>query len=384
MSAKLIKNISIYMLPTCPGAMRSFAVFCLLIAVSCMLRGQNTNSAAATPAVQLQPGTNMPAGFPVYKDTGNPKEDAQRYDAANKAWMAANPGVIPAVVNSQWKAPGKTEIENNGTKVEHKTATIPPNQHYTQEGIPIPASQNAATEASVQPVQPQQVVPANYPKLVDTGNPEQDHRKFDIAKQAWIAANPAAYKKMFEEQSRQKDAGQVINNTQQVPELTKPETANNSPKDGQQTVMIPPPYNPNQHAVQQEMPVMPITQQIPAPVIETELPKGYPKYVDTGNVENADEQIAITANPHQLAEKYQVTQEDLSNMNAEKLEFIKAHPDIYEIIVEKKQNIQKGQIIQGQTLEKYKVTKDDLDKISPEKLIYMKAHPEVYDMIGIE
>ena len=71
-------------------------------------------------------------------------------------------------------------------------------------------------------------------------------------------------------------------------------------------------------------------------------------------------------------------------MPAEKLEYIKKHPDVYEIVVKKKPIIQEGQIIQGQTLEKYKVTKDDLDKINPEKLLYMKAHPEVYDLTEIE
>jgi hypothetical protein len=71
-------------------------------------------------------------------------------------------------------------------------------------------------------------------------------------------------------------------------------------------------------------------------------------------------------------------------MSPEKLEYIKKHPDVYEIVVEKKQNIQEGQIIQEQTLEKYKVTKNDSNKISPEKLIYMKAHPEVYDMTEYE
>ena len=393
--------------------------------------------------LKAQIGSTSVDNFPVYQDTGNPQEDAQRYNAANKAWMAATPGAIPAMVNSQWQASIKTEIEDKKVNAEQKIATIPPNQHYTQEGTPIAAPQKTINNVALQPIQ-KQVIPDDYPQLIDTGNPDEDHRKLDAAKQAWIAANPAAYAKMFEGQNYQNNPAVVISNTEQKTKLTEPETVNSSPIAEQKAVMIPP-YNPNQNAEQQEMPVMPITEQIPAPPQNQILPADYPKHVDTGNQQQdqqkyetakqawiathtqayeninvrtkqlidkqefdqmpsekqqhilqnpdlyfiantlyVDEQIAIVANPHQPAEKHQVTQEDISNMPAEKLEYIKKHPDVYEIVVKKKPIIQEGQIIQGQTLEKYKVTKDDLDKINPEKLIYMKAHPEVYDLTGIE
>jgi hypothetical protein len=330
----------------------SFYVF---VALSCSL------------LLKAQIGNKLATNFPVYQDTGNPQEDAQRYDIANKAWMAANPGAIPAMVNSQWQAPIKTETESKNATAEQKVAIIPPNQHYTQEGIPIAAPQKMVNNAALQPTQ-KQTIPNDYPKLIGTGNPDEDHRKFDAAKQAWIAANSAAYAKMFEGQNYQNNPAVVISNTEQKTKLTEPETVNNSPIAEQKAVMIPP-YNPNQNAEQQEMPVMPITEHILAPSKETALPNDYPKYVDTGNVEE---------------EKRQVTQEDINGMSPEKLEYIKKHPDVYEIVVEKKQNIQEGQIIQEQTLEKYKVTKNDSNKISPEKLIYMKAHPEVYDMTEYE
>jgi hypothetical protein len=41
-----------------------------------------------------------------------------------------------------------------------------------------------------------QIVPADFPKYTDTGNPQQDNQKYTAAKQAWIAANPAVYEKM--------------------------------------------------------------------------------------------------------------------------------------------------------------------------------------------
>jgi hypothetical protein len=332
--------------------------------------------------LKAQIGSTSVDNFPVYQDTGNPQEDAQRYNAANKAWMAANPKAIPAMVNSQWQAPVKTEIENKNAMAEQKAATIPPNQHYTQEGIPIAAPQKTINNVALQPIQ-KQVIPDDYPQLIDTGNPDEDHRKLDAAKQAWIAANPAAYAKMFEGQNYQNNPAVVISNTEQKTKLTEPETVNSSPIAEQKAVMIPP-YNPNQNAEQQEMPVMPITEQIPAPPQNQILPADYPKHIDTGNAENAVEQVAIVANPHQTAEKHQVTQEDISNMPAEKLEYIKKHPDVYEIVVKKKPIIQEGQLLQGRTLEKYKITKEDLDKTSPEKLLYMKAHPEVYDLTEIE
>jgi hypothetical protein len=40
---------------------------------------------------------------------------------------------------------------------------------------------------------------ADFPKYTDTGNPEQDNKKYTAAKQAWIAANPTVYEKMNEQ-----------------------------------------------------------------------------------------------------------------------------------------------------------------------------------------
>ncbi len=44
-----------------------------------------------------------------------------------------------------------------------------------------------------------QILPADFPKYTDTGNPQQDNQKYTAAKQAWIAANPAVYEKMNEQ-----------------------------------------------------------------------------------------------------------------------------------------------------------------------------------------
>lgn len=43
------------------------------------------------------------------------------------------------------------------------------------------------------------ILPADFPKYTDTGNPAADNDRYNAAKQAWIAANPALYVKMNEQ-----------------------------------------------------------------------------------------------------------------------------------------------------------------------------------------
>lgn len=45
--------------------------------------------------------------------------------------------------------------------------------------------------------QQEKIVPNDYPKFMDTGNPQTDNARYNAAKQAWIAANPQAYAKMM-------------------------------------------------------------------------------------------------------------------------------------------------------------------------------------------
>lgn len=313
--------------------MRLIISFYVFVALSCSL------------LLKAQIGNKLATNFPVYQDTGNPQEDAQRYDIANKAWMAANPGAIPAMVNSQWQAPIKTETESKNATAEQKVAIIPPNQHYTQEGIPIAAPQKMVNNAALQPTQ-KQTIPNDYPKLIGTGNPDEDHRKFDAAKQAWIAANSAAYAKMFEGQNYQNNPAVVISNTEQKTKLTEPETVNSSPIAEQKAVMIPP-YNPNQNAEQQEMPVMPITEHILAPSKETALPNDYPKYVDTGNAQQDQQKYDIAkqtwiATHTQAYEntnvrnKQLIDKQEFEQMPAEKQQHILQNPNLYFIGEEQK------------------------------------------------
>lgn len=284
--------------------------------------------------------------FPVYQDTGNPQEDVQRYDIANKAWMAANPGAIPAMVNSGWQTPTKTETESKNATAEQKAATIPPNQHYSQDGILIDAPPKTANNAATQPIQ-KQTIPNDYPKLIDTGNAEEDHRRLDAAKQAWIAANPAVYANMVANGQQSSSPSIVDVPTMENKSLQTPSnTPTNNPIVEQKAVMIPP-YNPNQNTEPQEMPVMPITEQISAPSKKIELPNDYPKYVDTGN-QQQDQQKYDTAKQTWIAthkevyenmnviNKQLIDKQEFDQMPAEKRQHILQYPDLYFIGEEQK------------------------------------------------
>lgn len=56
------------------------------------------------------------------------------------------------------------------------------------EVTPLYAQQNTATTPTNEGT-----LPASFPKYIDTGNPDQDARRYDAAKQVWIAANKDAY-----------------------------------------------------------------------------------------------------------------------------------------------------------------------------------------------
>ena len=79
-----------------------------------------------------------------------------------------------------------------------------------------------------------QILPADFPKYVDTGNPQQDNQKYIATKQAWIAANPAVYEKIVAQQ-------QATSKNKLEAEISP------APPTTQITEMIPP-YNPTSTA----------------------------------------------------------------------------------------------------------------------------------------
>lgn len=58
--------------------------------VACVLLILGATIAQAQDSGRVNPATALPAGFPVYKDTGNPKEDHKRYDEAKRKWIEEN------------------------------------------------------------------------------------------------------------------------------------------------------------------------------------------------------------------------------------------------------------------------------------------------------
>ncbi|MBX7241493.1 MAG: hypothetical protein K1X92_07075 [Bacteroidia bacterium] len=187
----------------------------------------------------------------------------------------------------------------------------------------------------------QSVLPEGYPKLMDTGNPVEDHKKYDAAKQAWIAANPAAYAKIIADGQNSSTSSlvEVVPTTDQKPLQIPSNMPSNNPIVEQKAVMIPP-YNPGQNTEQQVTTVMTINKHMLAPSKEIVLPNDYPKYVDTGNTQqdlqkyDIAKQAWIAANPSEYAKlnvrnRQLIDKQEFEKMPSEKRQHILQNPDLY-------------------------------------------------------
>ena len=156
----------------------------------------------------------LPADFPKYTDTGKPEQDNQKYNAAKQVWIAANPAVYEKIVAQQQATPKN--------KLEAEISPAPPATQITEMIPPYNPTSTANLSKQTPNYNKEQQLSttaepfADFPKYTDTGKPEQDNQKYNAAKQAWIAANPAVYEKI----NANIAPVQEIKNTTIVPELT--------------------------------------------------------------------------------------------------------------------------------------------------------------------
>jgi hypothetical protein len=131
-------------------------------------------------------GSN-PNGHAADKDAATKAhEEIAAKEAANQQRSASMIKLeeLPTEKQAYLKAhPEAFTIDANG-RVEAKTMNVGPAQEDE--------SKHEGTGPSVGKA----AMPAGYPSLEDTGNPLEDHKRYDMAKAAWIAANPAAYAAM--------------------------------------------------------------------------------------------------------------------------------------------------------------------------------------------
>jgi hypothetical protein len=165
-------------------------------------------------------------------------------------------------------------------------------------------------------------LPSGYPKFVDTGNPQEDHQRFDLAKRDWIKANPDAYAKM--------EGGTAV--TKQTAVVPNPVEVKTIAEPKKETGMVPS-YSPGQY---------------PAANVESEL----------NSAPNPDADKAL-----------RISKAEFEQLSAEKKEQVLQHPDLYMISDEP-----------AQPVEKKKVTMEDLQNMSSEKSEFIKAHPELYEL----
>lgn len=271
--------------------------------------------------------------FPVYKDTGNPQQDNQRYAIEKRAWAEANPNINSTTTNS-------------GQRLEEANTAA----------ALIPTTSNTENTPTI-------------PLMIPPYNPEQfeKERQKEQAKAAEEQANEIA--KLVIEQP-----AAVIAPPTKVP--THLVAKGYIEKIAAEEVKIATPDVGNKHFIDKnELENMPIEKQ------QHIIHNAHLYYI--AEIQTIDLPIQKADHSIQPLEKHIVTKDDLNKMSAEKLAYVKAHLDVYEIATEEQLNLQE-QINLPQPIEKYKVTKEDLAKISPEKLAYMKAHPELYDMTEVK
>lgn len=237
---------------------------------------------------QVDKGVSTIEDFPVYKDTGNPQKDDNEYAQKKKEWYINHP----------------EEFRKANPSLSN------PNQ------VPIIAREN-----------PKAIV---FEPIVD------EKRNQEVGQVGVFYINNGGLDQS--EAYAKVDKGQNSANLTPLPIMdNKPLEILTEPR--QKLEMIPP-YLPSQNTEQQEIPVMPITENILAPAKETALPNDYPKYVDTGNAQQDQQrydtakQAWIAANPNAYAKlnarnKQLIDKQEFEQMPAEKRQHILQNPDLY-------------------------------------------------------
>ncbi len=191
----------------------------------------------------------------------------------------------------------------------------------------------------------QSPLPEGYPKLMDTGNPVEDHRKYDAAKQAWIAANPEAYRKMTGE-----------GNTNVLSQKPASENKRTETHAESNPVMIPP-YNPDaltlqKNSTEEDLNVSAISKF-----------KDFPVYKDTGN-------------PEEDAERY----------NKAEAEWYLLHEEAYKEVMKSKSNNEITHISDVVNTEKPNtekpnkiiISQSQFNQLSPEKQTFIEKNTDLY------
>ena len=238
--------------------------------------------------------------FPVYKDTGNPQQDNQRYAIEKRAWAEANPNINSTTTNS-------------GQRLEEANTAA----------ALIPTTSNTENTPTI-------------PLMIPPYNPEQ-----------------------FEKERQKEQAKAAEEQANEIAKLVIEQPA----------AVIAPPTKVPTHLVAKGY-IEKSTSEVN--IVETNNVSGNAGKVNIfpiGDVPNSNETIQEPAKPNQPLEKHIVTKDDLNKMSAEKLAYVKAHLDVYEIATEEQLNLQ---------VEKYELTKEDYANYDKAKQTWIATHPDEY------
>lgn len=146
----------------------------------------------AAPTQQGQQEKTMPNDYPKYIDTGNPQQDNQKYTEAKRVWITANPQAYAKMTGQQQAAKSENQMENK-IKTTQNVSTAKPSEMippYNPQLTTLPAE--TPKEHLPKPIETIEPF-ADSPKYTDTGKPDADQQRYDLAKEAWIKANPEKY-----------------------------------------------------------------------------------------------------------------------------------------------------------------------------------------------
>jgi hypothetical protein len=108
----------------------------------------------------------------------------------------------------------------------------------------------------------------------------------------------------------------------------------------------------------------------------------YPKHSPVADNVN----LKVGGSESSGGELVEVSVTEFEAMTTEQRSEVKAHPERYRLLgvgslqPAGEENLGSSQPV----LERYKVSKEELNVISPEKLAFMRAHPETYDLSNID
>ena len=122
-----------------------------------LTKAENAVAPIATEAVSQGQIENIDLpGFPVYINTGNPEEDAATYQKAKELWIEQN----------------RSTYQNHMLETNSSEPTF---QGPSISDLP------------------------NFPRLIDTGNPELDYELYKVAKIKWYTENQQLVDQYYEQ-----------------------------------------------------------------------------------------------------------------------------------------------------------------------------------------